>query len=101
MHLMSVSIRAATVEDARAIAEVHVAGWRAAYRGQMPDALLDSLSVDERAEKRRRWIANPTSVDHRTWVAERDGRILGFANTGPIRDETAASRTAELLALYL
>ena len=40
-------IRTATPEDARAIAEVHVASWRAAYRGVLPDTYLDRLSVDE------------------------------------------------------
>jgi ribosomal protein S18 acetylase RimI-like enzyme len=41
-------IAAATPRDARAIAEVHVASWRAGYKGLMPDAYLDGLSVDER-----------------------------------------------------
>jgi len=41
-------IRPATPEDARAIAEVHVASWRYAYRGLLPDDVLDRLSVEER-----------------------------------------------------
>ena len=40
-------IRPATEADARTIAEIHVAGWVAAYRGMVPDELLASLSVDE------------------------------------------------------
>jgi ribosomal protein S18 acetylase RimI-like enzyme len=43
-------IRVATVDDARAIAEVHVASWRAGYRGLVADEVLDGLSVDQRAE---------------------------------------------------
>jgi ribosomal protein S18 acetylase RimI-like enzyme len=43
-------IRAATLEDARAIAEVHVASWRAGYKDLMPDAYLADLSVEQRAE---------------------------------------------------
>ena len=62
---MTLPVRAATPDDARGIAEVHVAGWRWAYRGQMPDALLDSLSVEDRAEKRRVWIEKPTSPENR------------------------------------
>lgn len=97
---MPVTVRAATVEDSRRVAEIHVAGWRAAYRGQMPDALLDSLSVDERAEKRRQWLSKPMSPEHRTWVAEDDSGIVAFANTSMSRDADAAPGTAELLALY-
>jgi GNAT superfamily N-acetyltransferase len=97
---MPVTIRAAVVDDARAIAQIHVDGWRAAYRGQMPDALLDGLSVDQRTEQRRKDLATPRSPEHRTWVAEEDGRIVAFAITGPSRDEDAAAGVAELFAIY-
>jgi GNAT superfamily N-acetyltransferase len=97
---MSITVRAAVVDDARAIAQIHVDGWRAAYRGQMPDALLDGLSVDRRTEDRRRDLAAPRSPEHRTWVAEDDGRIVAFAITGPTRDEGAAGGVAELFAIY-
>jgi hypothetical protein len=43
-------IRAATISDAYGIAEIQVAGWQAAYRGLMPDSLLDGLSVPKREE---------------------------------------------------
>ena len=43
-------IRPATVDDAAAVAHVHVSSWRSTYRGLMPDAVLDSLSVERRAE---------------------------------------------------
>src|SRR5262245_44745029 len=99
---MPVTIRAATLDDARAIAEIHVAGWRFAYRGQMPDAFLASLSVDERAKQRRQWLEKPPTPEHRTWVAEAgDGRIAGFAISGPERAESPASGCAEIYAIYV
>lgn len=97
---MPVSIRPAVSGDARRIAEIHVAGWRAAYRGQMPDAFLESLSVDQRAEVRLRDIETPRTPAHRTWVAEDVERIVAFALTGPSRDEGAGADVAELFALY-
>lgn len=39
-------LRAVGEADARAVAEIHVAGWRWAYRGMVADELLDSLSVE-------------------------------------------------------
>jgi len=99
---MPVTARAATVDDARAIAEIHVAGWRFAYRGQMPDELLASLSVDEREEKRKQWLREPPTPEHRTWVAEApDGRIAGFAISGPERAEGPAAGRAEIYAIYV
>ena len=44
----SMLVRASTVSDARRIAYIHVETWRAAYRGQMPDAVLDALDVERR-----------------------------------------------------
>ncbi|MFZ0322594.1 MAG: GNAT family N-acetyltransferase, partial [Actinomycetes bacterium] len=40
-------MRDAVVEDARAVAEIKVAGWRAAYQGLLPDSALDALDVGE------------------------------------------------------
>jgi hypothetical protein len=44
-------IRKATPEDARAIAEVHVKSWRAAYRDLLPQDFLQGLSVDRREQQ--------------------------------------------------
>lgn len=51
-------IREATIEDAAAIARVHVDSWRAAYAGLMPDSLLASLDIDQRAAGWTRMIAS-------------------------------------------
>lgn len=69
--------------DAAALAVVEVAGWRAAYRGLMPDALLDTLSE---AEIAARWHENllkhGPSGHKRVVVAVTDQRIIGFARVG-------------------
>ncbi len=41
-------VRIATSSDAPKIAHIHVETWRAAYRGQIPDAVLDGLDVERR-----------------------------------------------------
>ena len=59
-----VRLRRATVDDAPAIAGVHVRTWQAAYRGLMPQALLDSLTF----ERRRGWWKGQLELakgDHR------------------------------------
>jgi ribosomal protein S18 acetylase RimI-like enzyme len=77
-------IRPAAPEDAAAIAEVHVAVWREAYRGVMPDAFLDSLTPQARAAA---WAERLSEADEptRTFVAVRDGEIVGFCTCGPCR----------------
>ncbi|MEJ6553652.1 hypothetical protein PQI51_01275 [Microbacterium esteraromaticum] len=41
-------IRPASVDDAHDLAVVHVRSWQQAYRGLMPQAVLDGLSIAER-----------------------------------------------------
>jgi ribosomal protein S18 acetylase RimI-like enzyme len=93
-------IREAEPRDARAIAEVHVRSWRAAYRGQLTDEFLDGMTVEERLEQHRRGLEEARE-DWRTWVAEDVGRIAGFAVTGPSEDADATERTGEVYAIYL
>jgi ribosomal protein S18 acetylase RimI-like enzyme len=101
MHHSSapVSIRPATVADVPAIAEVHVHSWQWAYRGLLPDDYLDHLSIERRAGMHMQRLA--TETEERTWVAAQEGRIVGFAITGPSRDPDASPGTAELAAIYL
>ena len=93
-------IREATVHDATKIAEIHVRAWQAVYRGQLSDEYLDGLRVQDRLEMHRRSLEQPAH-DWRTWVAEKDGAVVGFAVTGPSEDADADERTGEIYAIYL
>jgi GNAT superfamily N-acetyltransferase len=102
-----VTIRLARPEDALAIAEIHVASWRAVYPGIVPQEILDGLSIDRRAASWSRVLAEPG--ERRTWVACRDGRPIGFAGTEPLGSdadtpaerEQLEGRPAELKTVYL
>jgi len=68
-----IAIRRATADDIETIATIHIACWRAAYRGILPDAHLDALDLDERIGRWRKWI------DGNVFVAMDDDRIIGFS----------------------
>jgi ribosomal protein S18 acetylase RimI-like enzyme len=93
-------IREAEPKDARGIAEIHVRSWRAAYRGQLTDDFLDGLNVEDRLEMHRLALESPPA-EYRMWVAEEDGRVIGFAVTGKSEDADADERVAEVFAIYL
>jgi ribosomal protein S18 acetylase RimI-like enzyme len=95
-------IRAATVDDAEAIARLHIRVWQVAYRGHIPDDYLDGLDRDlpRRVGWRRELLAD-TSGAGRTWLAELDGRLVAFLDTGPSRDADANEWTGEVFALYV
>jgi len=80
-----VTVRDAKTEDARTVAEIHVAAWRAAYRELMPADFLASLDVNERADMWAKGIirGGPAKLA----VAEIDGAVAGFCLYGPTRDE--------------
>jgi len=88
------------VADAPHIAAISVRGWQWAYRGQMPDAILDSLSVEQRTAGWHR-VLDSRSALARTWLVERAGRVLGFAHTGPSRDADATADVGEVYAIYV
>jgi ribosomal protein S18 acetylase RimI-like enzyme len=93
-------VRRAVPEDARAVAVVHVRSWQAAYRGLVPDEVLDSLSVDRRATLWVDAIADPNPRCG-VWVAERGGVLVGFVHVRPTKDVDAAPSTGEVGAIYL
>jgi len=95
-------VRPAIAADARRIAEIHVRAWRAAYHGLVPDALLSSLSIDEREARWRESVTRAeTDPLYQVWIAERAGTVLGFALIGPSRDDDASAATGEVYALYV
>lgn len=102
MAHMPITIRLATLEDAQAIADLHIRSWQWAYRGQIPDAYLDSLSEtrEQRIAQRRANLA-ALPPHQRWWVAEQARHVVGFAMTGLSRDPDASEETAEVYALYL
>ena len=90
-----VLIRAAVLEDAAAIARIHVASWRETYRTIMPDPYLDQLSAEKREPGWRKSLAEgPVFV-----ALDQTNEIVGFANGGPNREKDVTE--GELYALYL
>lgn len=96
-------IRPATVSDAQAIAYVQVAVWNSAYKGLVPDALIERMTVADR-EKGWTTILNSFAETGRgaCFVAEIDGAVQGFASCGAQRDEGLTSDFAgEITAIYV
>ncbi|MGV9613440.1 N-acetyltransferase family protein [Nocardia xishanensis] len=84
-------------EHVRSLAECHIACWCEAYRGLVPDHVLDAFDVDRRAEAWDRIrLAHPGS----THVAVVDDIVIGFASSSPSRDRAPVA-PLELNALYV
>ena len=94
----SVAIRRATPEDAEAMAGLHVDVWDDAYTGLMPQGILDDRR-EKVAERVERW-EEILGQERPTWVAEDTEGLIGFASSGPARDNDMDD-TLELWALYV
>jgi GNAT superfamily N-acetyltransferase len=90
-----VIVREAKVGDAEAIERIRVRGWQVAYRHLYPPEELDRLEV-EWSRWRRRIVQPPAGWS--IFVAGEAGKLLGFASTGPARDDATVG---ELYAIYV
>jgi ribosomal protein S18 acetylase RimI-like enzyme len=90
-------IRRATIDDAKAIAEVHVKSWQAAYRGLLTDEFLQNLSVEQRE---RQWKAGVENLEQVILVYELEN-IVAFCSFAPSRDpDVDKGKVAELGTIY-
>jgi ribosomal protein S18 acetylase RimI-like enzyme len=93
------SIRRAESSDAKSIAEVHVAAWRAAYRELLPESVLDNLSVEDSEVRWRERIAKPWG---HIFVYEQAHRIVGYAACGVSQDEDIdREKVGEIYVIYV
>jgi GNAT superfamily N-acetyltransferase len=94
-----VTIRTATLDDAEAIAAIHVASWQHAYRGVLPDEYLATLAPGQRLPMWRRVLESPRP-GVQVSVAEMDGAVVGFSSIGPSNEGDPAD-VMMLFTIYL
>ncbi|PZF82606.1 GNAT family N-acetyltransferase [Jiangella anatolica] len=75
---MSIRYELAVDGDAAAIAELHAVSWQTAYRGILPDDVLDGDLLGERTASWARRFADRTGT--LTLVARDDAGLAGFAH---------------------
>jgi ribosomal protein S18 acetylase RimI-like enzyme len=95
------NVRSATIEDAAAMAHVRVHAWQQAYRGILPDDLLDNM---DEAVITKRWrtivLAQPSPGVCNLVAEDETGLVIGFAAGGPERNADP-EYPGEVYALYV
>ena len=95
------TLRLATPDDARAIAELHLASWRSAYREFLPPGVLEALELAPHVTEWRRRVGVPkVRID----LVELEGTLIAFCAHGPSGDPDAAAdpdRTWEIKNLHV
>jgi len=91
-------IRKATLQDAEAIARVHVDSWKTTYKGIIPDDFLNNLSYTQRSDL---WTQAIPQQDHYIMVAETsEGQIVGFAD-GWKKETNTVAHSGDLTSIYI
>jgi hypothetical protein len=99
MMLIVPTVREAEANDARTCASIHVASWKAAYRGMLPDEYLDALSIEDRLGSWEQMLGNERLEGVSVVVVEdEDGAVSGFAMIGPSGEKGSLG---ELGAIYV
>ena len=93
------AIRTAIPADAAALARLHIDVWDDAYTGLVPQSILDERRgrVDERTQ---RWREILESHDRNRVAVDAAGELIGFACSGPARDNDV-DLDLEVWALYV
>ncbi len=94
---MEVSFRRATLDDADAMGRIGALSWQTAYRGIVPDDVLDNITPDARAQRfRQGYQAYPQA---KYWLVLADGVEAGMIIAHPCRDDDARD-CGEIGAIY-
>ncbi|MDE2869256.1 MAG: GNAT family N-acetyltransferase [Chloroflexota bacterium] len=94
------AVRPAAPDDAEAIESVRIATWKACYRGIVPDAHLNALSVQSSRVIRLRTGIERAEVGG-SLVAVAGSRIIGMGFAGPPEDDQLPEGTGEVFAVYV
>ncbi len=91
-------IRQAVEADCARLAEIHVYGWRFAYKGIISnEALIKDLSVEKRITEFKKNISEKKET---TYIYEEHDIIKGFMTIGECRDEDK-NGSFELWGIYV
>lgn len=97
-------IRIATLDDAHALAVMHIASWHETYTGILPDKILTSLSVDSRTAAWAKIMQEPvTERSTVIYIVEHQGTIIGFGSCGAQRTESLKDKgyDGEISGIYV
>jgi ribosomal protein S18 acetylase RimI-like enzyme len=88
------------MSDVEAIAILHLASWRSAYRGIVSDQFLNEIAIESRLSRWQRALSPSDSPLTETTVAVDGDTVLGVCSFGP-RRSPESSATGEVYALHV
>lgn len=95
---MSVTYRRPEVSEADVMAALHVQCWREAYRGIVPNAILDAADAEKRATM---WRSVPVVPDRFVTACFEGELPIGFVIASPNAKRAVPEADGAVLAIYV
>ena len=94
-------IREANINDCSRMAEIHVFGWRCAYKGFISiEYLINKMTVKKREDAFIQYLSN-IEIKDKTYVYDENNIVKGFLTIGDCRDDDKDKDTFELMGIYI
>lgn len=99
---MPFTLRQPTLEDAPALADLHISSWKETYSHLLPEGYFDEEHINGRHQLWQR-ILKDSQADFSLSMAEIDDHVIGFAFTGPTQAPHGhiVPRDRQLYSIYV
>lgn len=91
-------IRYADIEDARILGEIHSQSWKVAYKGIVPDEILNNITIEKRQKYFEKALTEGWEEDAIIFM---DNKAVGLICIGKCRDEDKEDSSGEIWGIYL
>ncbi len=91
-------IRKATIADVNVLGYIHAESWKMAYKGIIPEHVLDNITVEKRA---KRFYNALKEGSEENIIISVEGDPAGFLCLGHCRDEDLDKSHGEIWGIYL
>lgn len=92
------TIRYANISDAKTLAEIHSRSWKVAYKGIVPDEVLENITVEKREKYFEKALINGWEEDA---IIYKDNKAVGLICIGKSRDADKTDSCGEVWGIYL
>lgn len=91
-------IRYADISDSKELANIHSSSWKIAYKGIVPDEILENITVEKREKYFEKALSEGWEEDA---IIYNDNEAVGLICIGKCRDEDKNGTYGEIWGIYL
>ncbi|WP_138205610.1 GNAT family N-acetyltransferase [Haloimpatiens lingqiaonensis] len=92
------NVRYADVDDAKILGQIHSESWKVAYKGVVPDEVLNNITAEKRQKYFEKALTEGWEEDA---IIFKDDKAVGLICIGKCRDEDKEEFWGEIWGIYL